>query len=82
MPTPEVIDRVQALHEQIAKEPNKALETIRPQLAQIVREPHDTAHYHSLTERLRAAYESIEVSHPTLAAALQATVNALTAAGL
>ena len=52
MPTPEVIDRVQALHDHLETEPNKALETIRPQLAQIVREPHDVAHYNSLSERL------------------------------
>ena len=82
MPTPDVIDRVQALHEQLEKEPNKALATIRPQLAQIVREPHDAAHYSSLSDRLQAAYESLETDHPTLAAAIQATMNALNAAGL
>lgn len=82
MPTPEVIDRVQSLHEQLEKEPNKALETIQPQLAQIVREPHDAAHYDSLSERLQAAYKSLEDDHPTLAAAVQAAMNALNAAGL
>lgn len=82
MPTPEVIDRVQALHDHIEKEPNQALETIRPQLAQIVQEPHDAAHYHSLSDRLRAAYDSLETDYPTLAAAIQATMNALNAAGL
>jgi hypothetical protein len=82
MPTPDVIDRVRALHDQLEAEPNKALETIRPQLQTIVREPHDAAHYHSLSERLQAAYESLEAEHPTLAAAVQATMNALNAAGL
>lgn len=82
MPTPEVIDRVQALHEHIENEPHKALETIRPQLAQIVREPHDATHYDSLSERLAAAYDSVQTEHPTLAAALQATMNALNAVGL
>ena len=82
MPTPEVIDRVQALNEQLAKEPNKALETIKPQLQQIADEPHDVAHYNSLSDRLRAAYESIETEYPTLAAAIQATMNALNAAGI
>jgi malate synthase len=82
MPTPEVIDRVQSLHEHLEKEPNKALETIRPQLQQIVQEPHDAAHYNSLSDRLRAAYDSLETDHPTLAAAVQAAMNALNAAGL
>ena len=82
MPTPDVIDRVRALHDQLEAEPTQALETIRPQLQTIVKEPHDAAHYHSLSERLQAAYESLEAEHPTLAAAVQATMNALNAAGL
>jgi hypothetical protein len=82
MPTPEVIDRVRVLHEQLENEPHAALEPLRPQLRTIVKEPHDATHYHSLSERLQAAYEGLEVDHPTLAAAVQATMNALNAAGL
>ena len=82
MPTPEVIDRVRALHDHAEREPNAALETIRPQLKAIVDEPHDAAHYNSLSERLQAAYEKLELEHPTLASAVQATMNALNAAGL
>jgi hypothetical protein len=82
MPTPDVIDRVRALHEHLENEPNPALEPVRPQLRTIVKEPHEATHYHSLAERLEAAYQSLEVEHPTLAAAVQATMNALNAAGL
>jgi len=82
MPTPEVIDRVQALHDQLENEPHAALEPVRPQLQRIVREPHDAANYHALTDGLRSAYESLEVEHPKLAAVVQATLNALSAAGL
>jgi hypothetical protein len=82
MPTPEVIDRVRVLHDQLENEPHPALEPMRPQLRTIVSEPHDAAHYHSLSERLQAAYEALELEHPTLAAAVQATMNALNAAGL
>lgn len=82
MPTPELIDRVRVLHEHAENKPHAALEPVRPQLRTIVEEPHDAAHYHSLSERLQAAYESLEADHPSLAAALQATMNALNAAGL
>jgi hypothetical protein len=82
MPTPEVIDRVRALHEHLEHEPHGALEPLRPQLRTIVSEPHDPAHYNSLSERLQAAYESLEVEHPKLAAVVQATMNALNAAGI
>ena len=82
MPTPEVIDRVRGLHEHLETEPHAALESVRPQLRTIVNEPHDAANYHSLSERLQVAYESLEVEHPKLAGVLQAAMNALNAAGL
>lgn len=82
MPTPEVIDRVRALQEHLENEPHPALEPVRQQLRTIVDEPHQPAHYRSLSERLQAAYESLEVDHPTLAAAVQATMNAMNAAGI
>lgn len=82
MPTPEVIDRVQALNEHLENQPHPALDPVKLQLQQISLEPHDAAHYHSLSDRLAAAYESVEAEHPKLAAALQATMNALSAVGL
>jgi hypothetical protein len=82
MPTPELIDRVRALHDHVEKDPHAALEPVRPQLKTIVEEPHDAAHYNSLSERLQAAYESLEAEHPKLAGAVQAAINALNAAGL
>ena len=82
MPTPDVIDRVRELHERLEQEPHAALEPVQQQLRTIVLEPHDAAHYHSLSERLQNAYESLEVDHPKLAAVVQATMNALNAAGL
>lgn len=82
MPTPDVIDRVRALNEHLENEPSSALEPVRTQLRTIVDEPHETAHYHSLAERLEAVYQSLEIEHPALAAAVQATMNALNAAGL
>lgn len=82
MPTPEVIARVRALHDHLQNEPHPSLEPVRPQLRTIVDEPHEPAHYHGLGERLEAAYESLEVDHPTLAAVVQATMNALNAAGI
>jgi hypothetical protein len=82
MPTPDVIDRVRALHDQLENEPNAALEPVRPQLQRIAREPHDAGNYQSLSDGLQSAYESLEVEHPTLAAMVRATMNALTAAGL
>ena len=82
MPTPELIDRVRALHEHAENDPHAALEPVRPQLRTIIDEPHDAAHYSSLSERLQTAYESLQAEHPTLAGAVQATMNALNAAGI
>jgi hypothetical protein len=82
MATPEVIDRVRALHDHLDNDPHDAFDPVRPQLAKVIDEPHDAASYHGLSERLQAAYEKLEVEHPTLAAAVQATLNALHAAGL
>ncbi len=82
MPTPEVIDRVRGLHEHLENEPHAALESVRPQLRTIVDEPHAAGHYHSLSDRLKAAYEALEVEHPKLAGVVQAAMNALNAAGL
>ena len=82
MPTPEVIDRVRALHDQAEHEPGALDPAVRQQLATIVAEPHDAAHYNSLSDRLQAAYEKLELDHPVLASAVQATMNALNAAGL
>ncbi|MDQ3366532.1 MAG: DUF4404 family protein [Myxococcota bacterium] len=82
MPTPDVIERVRGLHEHLENEPHTALESVRPQLRTIVDEPHHAAHYHSLSDRLLAAYETLEVEHPKLAGAVQAAMKALNAAGL
>ena len=82
MPTPDVIDRVRALHDHLDKESHPALEPVRPQLNQIVSEPHDAAHYDSLSETLQSVYEALEADHPTLAAVVRATLNALNTAGL
>lgn len=82
MPTPDVIDRVRELHDRLEQEPHPALEPVKQQLQTIVLEPHDAANYHSLSARLQAAYESLEVDHPRLAAVVQATMNALNTAGL
>ena len=82
MPTPDVIDRALALHEQLEREPHPALDPVQRQLAQIALEPHDAAHYQSLSEKLEAAYDTLAAEHPKLAAAVRATMNALSAAGL
>lgn len=82
MPTPDVIERLRALNDHAGREPHPALDPLRPQLATIEKEPHEAAHYNSLSDRLQAAYEKLEVEHPTLASAVQAAMNALNAAGL
>ena len=82
MPTPEVIDRVRALHDQAEREQHEALDPVRQQLATIAVDPNDATHYNSLSERLQAAYAKLKVEHPALAGAVQATINALNAAGL
>lgn len=82
MPTPEVIERVRALQEKLQAEPHPALEPLKQQLDTIAVEPHDAASYNSLSDRLRVAYDKLESDHPSLAAIVQAAMNALNTAGL
>jgi hypothetical protein len=87
MPTPEVIARVRELHAELAEtQPDNPMaadvNSIRQAVDQVLLEPAVEKHYASLNGRLEVAYAKFEHDHPKLAGTMQATIAALSAAGL
>ncbi len=88
MPTPEILEKVRQLHQQIAETPDLPnhvqpdVSAIQKQIDTILLEPDHVPHYTSLNDRLLYAYVKFEVDHPELAKAMQGVSNALQAAGL
>jgi hypothetical protein len=87
MPTPEVIARVRELQAELAEtQPDAPHAQVRAELQQAIdaalAEPEQAERYTSLNDRLLLAYVKFEIDHPKLAATVQATMNALNAAGI
>ncbi|HSD88286.1 MAG TPA: DUF4404 family protein [Kofleriaceae bacterium] len=87
MPTPEVIARVRELQAELAEtQPDAPNAQVRAELQQAIdaalAEPEKAQLYTSLSDRLLLAYVKFELDHPKLAATMQATMNALNAAGI
>ncbi len=88
MPTPEIIEKVRQLRQQLAETPDLPnhvrpdVSAIQKQIDTILLEPDHVPHYTSLNDRLLYAYVKFEVDHPNLAKAMQNVSNALQAAGL
>ncbi len=84
MPTPEIIQKVKDLHQQIADTPNAPADAtqIQKQLDTILVQPEHAPHYASLSDRLRDAYVKFQTDHPRLARAMVDLDRALDAAGL
>ncbi|HUJ57155.1 MAG TPA: hypothetical protein VLX92_01620 [Kofleriaceae bacterium] len=87
MPTPVIVERVRDLYDKLSEtQPDAAvaptLDPVKQALETIRIEPHEPAHYRSLNDLLLLAYVKIEVSHPELAHAMTAVINAMNAAGI
>ena len=88
MPTPEIIQKVKDLQQQIDETPDLPthvqpdVSAIQKQIATIMLEPGKVAHYTSLNDRLLFAFVKFQVDHPKLANAMIDVTNALAAAGL
>ncbi len=88
MPTPEIIEKVRELRQQIAETPDLPshvqpdVSAIEKQIDTILLEPAHVPHYTSLNDRLLFSYVKLEIDHPNLAKAMQSVSNALAAAGL
>ena len=87
MPTPEIIARVQQLHDELgatqpdpAKQP--AIDELKQQLQAVMLEPTARPHYQSLADKLLFHYVGFQIDHPKLAASMESLVDALAKAGL
>ncbi len=84
MPTPEVIEKVRQLREELAtaRPASPEAERIAKQIEAVLAEPEHGPHYDGFGDRLRDTATSVEREHPKLAAAMTSVLNALSAAGL
>jgi Domain of unknown function (DUF4404) len=87
MPTPEIIERVRKLHDELgetqpdpAKQP--AVEDLKRELQTVMLEPEHKPHYKSLSDKLLFHYIGLSIDHPKLAQSMQGLVDSLAAAGL
>ncbi|MFT3693014.1 MAG: DUF4404 family protein [Kofleriaceae bacterium] len=87
MPTPEIIERVRKLDEELGEtqpDPAKApdVEAIKKQIAVVLAEPEHKPHYKSLSDKLLFHYIGFQIDHPKLAASMEQLVDSLQKAGL
>ncbi len=87
MPTPEIIERVRKLDEDLgqsqpdpAKQPS--VDEIRQHTQQVLSEPDHTPHYKSLSDKLLFHYIGFKMDHPQLAASMESLVDSLQKAGI
>lgn len=88
MPTPEIIQKVKDLQQQIAETPDLPthvqpdVTAIQKQIDTILVDPSHVPNYSSLNDRLLLAFVKFQVDHPKLADAMVNVTNALANAGL
>lgn len=87
MPTPEIIERVRKLDEELGQtqpDPARApdVEELRKHTATVLAEPDHAPHYKSLSDKLLFHYIGFRQDHPQLAASMESLVDSLQKAGL
>lgn len=82
MPTPEIIERVKQVHAQLGDVSGAKADALKQQLATVMLEPGEKAHYRTLAQRLREAYGGFLADHPKLAAQIETLANDLSNVGL
>ncbi len=88
MPTPEIVEKVKALRQQLAETPDLPshvqpdVTAIQKQIDTILLDPSQVPNYTSLNDRLLFAFVKFQVDHPKLANAMVDVTNALAAAGI
>lgn len=82
MPTPEIIQRVREVHDELGKTPAKAEHAeLRKSLDRVLEEPSHAPHYANLSETLFRQRAMFEAEHPVLAESIERLANALAAVG-
>jgi Domain of unknown function (DUF4404) len=87
MPTPEIIERVRKLQDELGEtqpDPAKApdVDAIKQQIAVLLAEPDHEPHYKSLSDKLLFHYIGFQIDHPKLAASMESLVDSLAKVGL
>ena len=87
MPTPDIIERVKSLRDELGEtQPDPALaprvEELKAEADRVLAEPDHAPHYRSLSDKLLFHYTGFEIDHPKLAASMQSLVDTLGKAGL
>ena len=86
MPTPEIIERVRKLNDELGEtqpDPAKApdVDAIKKQVAVVLAEPDHKPHYKSLSDKLLFHYVGFQIDHPKLATSMESLVDSLAKAG-
>ncbi|CAN5287274.1 hypothetical protein BH11MYX1_BH11MYX1_55040 [soil metagenome] len=87
MPTPEIIERVRKLHDELGEtqpDPAKAehVAELRKQIDTVLAEPAHEPHYKSLSDKLLFHYVGFQIDHPKLAASMESIVDQIQKAGI
>ena len=87
MPTPEIIERVRKLQDELGEttpDPARApdVDAIQKQIAVVLAEPEHKPHYKSLSDKLLFHYIGFQVDHPKLAQSMESLADSLAKAGL
>jgi hypothetical protein len=87
MPTPEIIERVRKLQDELGEtqpDPARApdVDAIQKQIAVVLAEPEHKPHYKSLSDKLLFHYIGFQIDHPKLAASMESVVDSIAKAGL
>lgn len=87
MPTPEIIERVRKLQDELGEttpDPATApdVEAIQKQIAVVLAEPEHEPHYKSLGDKLLFHYIGFQIDHPKLAQSMESLADSLAKAGL
>ncbi len=87
MPTPEIIERVRKLNDELGEtqpDPAKApdVDAIKKQIAVVLAEPEHPPHYKSLSDKLLFHYIGFQIDHPKLASSMESLVDSLAKAGI
>ncbi|MEO8840743.1 MAG: DUF4404 family protein [Kofleriaceae bacterium] len=87
MPTPEILERVKKLQDELGEttpDPAKApdIDAIQKQIAVVLAEPDHKQHYKSLSDQLLFHYIGFQIDHPKLAQSMESLADSLAKAGL
>jgi hypothetical protein len=87
MPTPEIIERVRKLQDELGEttpDPARApdVDAIKKQIAVVLAEPEHKPHYKSLSDKLLFHYIGFQIDHPKLAQSMESLADSLAKAGL